>query len=314
MSRPSISPVVAAPVLLAAFLTACVPVPPIPVKHAPPQPPVAGRPAPIGLLLLARDGDPLSNRALTALRKASEKIAPSALAPGLANPGSIQRAINSLAARRVRRILAVPLFAEPENELVMQTRFVLGLGPTLSADMIIVLKNDPRYQTTLFLSRTSSPVPVEWADPVGEDAPLQAEILAERAGRLSRDPSTETLLIVGRGSGIDALDASSRIALARFTELLRTRLGFAGAYAATLRFDAPPAARARAAASIRKIVVRASSGGRAIVLLDAVCDDGMDWRVRSALKGLSYAFDPRPLSSSPALRRWVLALARRADG
>ncbi len=314
MRRLSIFFVVAALAASASFFSSCVPFPPIPVKKATPQPPVAGRPAPLGLLLLARGGEPEDGRALEALRNAAEAAAPSALAAGLANPAAIQRAIDALAARRIRRILAIPLFAEPQNELVMQTRFVLGLGPTLSADMINALKQYPRYRTTLFLEQASSPVPLAWSAPVG-NAPVFAGILAKRARRLSRTPSSETLVLVGRGSGIDALDAASVDALSRLAAALRARLGLARASAATLRTDATPQARSRAVAALREIVDRAAAHGRAIVLLDSVCDDGMEARVRSSLRGLRYAFDPRPLGSESALRRWIAGLGRRAaDG
>jgi sirohydrochlorin ferrochelatase len=315
MKRPAAPPFSRKTIGLAAALvfSACVPIPPILVRKSSTAPPVAIKASSVGLLLLARGGSSGDDRALVTLKNETIRVAPADLASGLANPDAIQGAINRLVARNVRRILAVPLFAASQNELVMQTRFVLGLGPTLSADMINALKQEPRYRTTLFLAQANSPIPLSWGSPV-DGTPVPSAILEHRALRLSRDPAAETLVVVGRGSGIDALDAASLAELNRLAQSLQSRLGFAGASAASLRFDAAPSARSQASASLRSIVARASSRGRAVVLLDSVCDDGMDRRVRSALKGLRYAFDPRPLNAAPALRRWVLALARRAEG
>ena len=91
----------------------------------------AAKPA-YGILLLAHGGDPAWNAEIEKLRVAVASSAPAALALGMADPDTIQQAVDLLEAKHVSAIAVVPLFVNSNSEVMTQTRYALGLSETPS--------------------------------------------------------------------------------------------------------------------------------------------------------------------------------------
>src|SRR5437879_7460335 len=79
---------------------------------------------PYGILLLGHGGSSEWNRAVYDVQKiVADKKIPIEVALGMADPVSIQRAIDRLQQKHVEKIVAVPLFISSHSEVIDQTKY-----------------------------------------------------------------------------------------------------------------------------------------------------------------------------------------------
>jgi len=134
------------------------------------------------------------------------------------------------------------------------------------------------------------------------EAPEMGAVLVQRARTLSRDPPSESVLIVAHGPQDDAEDQRWLAQIGARAELVRQAAPFRRVHVETLREDWPEK-RAASEARIRAFVEEASqNGGRAIVIPYRVYGFGPYAEV---LEGLSYISDGRALLPSMEAERWV---------
>lgn len=302
-----------AALLLAAALAAAAPSP----APAPPY----------GVLLLAHGGDAAWNAEIEALRARADATVPVESALGMADAEAIAAATERLRARGVSKIVAVPLFVHSRSEVLDQTRYVLGLTDKPSEVLREAARRLRRPSATghahhaahpgpghahhhLFsLARAVPPLPTALTAALDDD-PVVSAILLARAKTLSRDPKTETVILIAHGPvDPDALPAWEKD-LAAHAARLKTQGGFRAVSGLTLRDDAAPEVRAAAVARLRAAVAAAAGSGRALVVPALLARGGIEHKIPRELEGLSYAWDAKTLMPDPAFDAWLADRAR----
>jgi len=283
-----------------------------------------------GILLLAHGGDPGWNMEIARVRARADAEVPTELALGMADPATLQQGLDRLAARGVTRVVAVPLFVHTRSEVIDQTRYALGLSDHPSEIMRAAAERmaadptmpermaaDPKmaaqmaHMNMFSLDRVKTKLKIALA-PALDDAPLVSRILLERARALSRDPKSETVVLVAHGPVDDAAVGAWRESLSRHADFVRREGGFKSATFAILRDDAAPAVRAAAVADLRARVAAGSKDGRALVVPVLIARGGIETKLPRDLAGLDFAFDAQTLMPHDGFARWILDDAARA--
>ena len=173
-------------------------------------------PQPYGILLLAYDLDAPWRKERGSVGKLVKGHAVETVASA-GDRVSVQRAVDKLAAQRAAKIVAVPLETLSDAPWLQQARFLFGVRSEPYTDRPDASSGSPadirpkalRPETKSALSlpggakRLDSPVPLVLA-PALDKSPLLAEILADRAKALAKDPSKEALVLVGIAPRSDA--------------------------------------------------------------------------------------------------------------
>lgn len=261
--------------------------------------------AAVGILLLAHGGKPSWNKEVDKVREAVNASAPTEVALGMADPKTIQAALDKLEKSGVKSVVAVPLFVNSRSEILEQTRYVLGLRDEPSEVMRQAARHMPkshRGHHMFSLERAKTGLPLAMASAL-DDHPLVAEILAERARKLSKEPAEETIVLVAHGPVDEKAMAAWETAMAS----LASRLGgFKEVLHATLRDDAPPPVRAAAVEELRALVAPRKN---VIVIPLLLARGGIEKKIPAALKGLEYRWDGKTLMPHPNIERWVKEVA-----
>lgn len=246
---------------------------------------LAQQPARTGIMIMAHGGISEWDQAVAeAIQPIKERI-PTALALGMADPHTMQAALDSLAAQGVEKFAVVRLFLSGESFL-HDTEFYLRL------------REDAPVMTMAMMMSHGSGQPHDIAPPQplnlsGEilletrglsEAPEVAEIVGHRAKHVSVDPASESVIVVAHGMGDEGENQRLLDHMEASLEQLR-RAGFKDVRSATLREDWPEA-RKVAADDIRAWVgSRAERGDRVIVVPFRLFGFG---RYAEVLSGLEY--------------------------
>ncbi|MGE3512050.1 MAG: sirohydrochlorin chelatase [Vicinamibacterales bacterium] len=280
-----------------------------------------------GILLLAHGGSAEWNARVNELAARVNGAKPTEVAFGMATRSTIQAAIDRLLARGVTEIVAVPLFVSSWSSIITSTEYLLGLRREAPAALALYAKMNHATPGAAATSGTTSAghdghgaaadgtTPVLSSAPIRmtpalNDHPIVADILASRAGSISRNPTEEAVIIVAHGPNEDAdnrrwlADMSSLAARVRSTER------FAAIDVLTLRDDASKPVRDQATTELRDLVLkRSQEGRRALIVPLLVSFGGIDRGLRERLQGLSYTMPDAALMPDDRLATWVLAMA-----
>lgn len=260
--------------------------------------------SPTGVLVLAHGGQPRWNAAVRDAVTAARLSQPARIAFGMGmepeDVTAIQQAVTELESAGVKKIITVPLLVSPDSEVMRQFAYLLGVG------------NEPGFHPgRVYHGRMSAAVapvahrmPIVMTDPLGGHE-LIAQILLERAQKLSADPGAETVLLVGHGPNEDADDARWLETLRQLGAWVRQHGRFRRVEAATLRDDAPEAAQEAATATLRRLVSSAGREGRVLVVPVLVAPGGIEHKIRQRLEGLTYEFSGETLLPHPNISRWI---------
>ncbi|MHB2026803.1 MAG: sirohydrochlorin chelatase [Elusimicrobiota bacterium] len=285
----------------------------------------AKTPPPYGILLLAHGSGARWNGTIRRIRAQINAKIPTEIAFGMADADSIQGAINRLQSRGTREIAAVPLFINSRSEVMDQTRYVLGVSSTPSQVFITAMEHLPRARMAAmvgmgpdfdgandFLKRARATAKIVMT-PALDDDPLAAAILIKRAAELGRNPRQETLILVGHGPVDEAENAAWLSTMKELCRTIKKAGRYKAALAATIRDDSPPNVKADAAKNLRAMVERADeNGGRAVIIPDLIALGGIENHITAILRGLSYAWNGKPLCPDPDINRWILKRAAAA--
>ena len=238
---------------------------PIPPLQPPPAPAAAGIQATppgggAGVLVMAHGGDAEWNAHVSASLSELGGRMPVAVAFGMADPGTLQAALDELEAREAGTIAVVRLFLSRASFL-HQTEFLFGLRPDPPARAMM----GHRMVAGSELSRleTNARILLDTAGLAGSEQ--VTGIVLERADASSPDPAATGVLLIAHGMGsedrngrlLDAMEASARE--------LRSR-GYGEVRVATLREDWAEA-RARAERDIRAAVGRMGERWGSVVVV-----------------------------------------------
>lgn len=236
------------------------------------------------------------NRNVEQLARSLDAQRPTEVAFGMADPVAIQAAVDRLARRGITRIAVVPLFVSSHSPIIGNSRYILGLQPTLA-----------KTTRLRHLDRLSSAAQFRFGGAM-DAHPLISEILLERALAVTADPSATSVVLIAHGPNDDEenrlwlrdMDAHSRF--------LRERGRFRDVAVLTHRNDAPAAVKAEARAAFRRRVAEAAGSGAVVVVPLLLSAGGIEAEVEADLAGLTYRF-AQPLMPHPNIERWVRAQA-----
>ena len=217
---------------------------------------------------------------------------PTEVAFGMAEPESIQAAVDRLTARGVSDIVAVPLFISSHSPIIENFQYILGLRSTLAAKTS--LKSLEKVKTTARFRFTSAL----------DSSPLVSQILLERAKGLTKSPATTTVVLIAHGPNDEEDNKLWQKDMSAHAAYLRAKGGFRSAEFLTIRDDAEGPVKNAAIADFRKRVEDGSKIGPAVVVPVLLSEGGIEEEVEGTLKGLKYAF-AKPLMPHPNFVLWV---------
>lgn len=265
-----------------------------------------------GVMVMAHGGGAVWNGEVEAMLAPLRAELPLEVAFGMAEAASLQAAVQRLEARGVRRIGVVRLFISGESWLE-RTEQILGVRPG-AAPKAAHGEHDPHgphgshdpaapgggHDMGLWRIETRS------AFAIGREglaeAPEMGEVLVERVRGLSRDPASESVLILAHGPEDDGENERWLARIDARAESVRRAAPFRAVQVTTLREDWPEK-RVASEARIRDFVAAAGrDGGRALVIPYRVSGFGP---YKGVLEGLSYVSDGKGLIPSTGVEHWV---------
>lgn len=212
------------------------------------------------------------------------------IAWGMADPMIIQSAVSKLERRGVKKIVVLRLFIISPN-FKEKTEYILGLRETpfqFGMGMI-----PPQVRSSAVFASLG-----------GFDAhPLVAEILLDRTMEISRDPASETVLLLAHGEGDDGRNEFWEGKLSSLAEQIqaKAKVKFQAVKYATLREDWPEKKEV-AKQNIEKIIQEGNRRGDVLVIPGRFGGAG---EYREELKGLKFTLQEKGLSPHPNIARWI---------
>lgn len=256
-----------------------------------------------GVLVMAHGGGPTWNGEVETMLAPVARDYPIEIAFGMADPATMQEAVQKLEARGVRRIAVVRLFISGES-WYERTEQILGVRPGApprpqqSADA----GHGAHGGHNMDLWRINTTASFALSQEGLADAPEMGSVLVERARALSHDPQRESVLILAHGPEDDGENDRWLARIDARAQSVRQAAPYRAVRVETLREDWPEK-RAASEARIRAFVQEASAnGGRAIVIPYRLSGFGPYARV---LEGLAYESDGKGLIPSAEVERWV---------
>jgi len=211
---------------------------------------------------------------------------PVALALGMADPVTLQAALDSLADAGVERVAVVRLFLSGASFL-HQTEYLLGLRQDAPAHPILHHGGGGHHG-----SATLHPLAHGMEIRLSRDglgaADVARRILVDRATAASLDPAAERVLVLAHGMEDDEENAQVLAHMQATVDALRAQ-GFQDAFAATLREDWPEARAASEAAIRAWMTAETGQGTRTLVVPFRLSGFGPYAEV---LEGLDYTPTP----------------------
>ena len=251
---------------------------------------------PLGVLVVAHGSTAAWNAnveaAVTIIRQHTPSTAAYLMGAETRTP---QAAYDELVAAGVQRIVIVPLLVSSYSSHYEQVRF---LGR---------LRDDYPGSEWMQLTQLHGPADVVGVTPALDAHPILAEILADRARSLSRDPSQESLVIVAHGPN-GAADADRWMRTIRQLGVqIRSLVPFQELDVRLLRDDAPKPVKDQALAELRHAVASRAESGRVVVVPLLLGPGRVLDQVPDVLTGLEYLWDGRPVLPDSRIADWVLS-------
>jgi sirohydrochlorin ferrochelatase len=272
-----------------------------------------------GILLLAHGGRPSWNEQVTQLASRLDAQVPIEVAFGMASRAAIQSALDRLVARRVTRVVAVPLFISSHSSVITSTAYLLGLRAEAPPDLAAFARmshgagghghaghDAPAADGT---TPVTAPVPVKMTAAL-DSHEIVGAILIDRARRLSTNAAAESVVLVAHGPVPEADNRRWLAGMAVLAERVRTSAPFASVDYLTVRDDAGPEIRDVATAELRALVTKRQSEGRRVLLVPLLLAyGGIEQGIRKRLEGLDYAMAEQALMPDDRIGDWVLQSA-----
>lgn len=272
----------------------------------------------LGVLILAHGHEKTWNSQVEELPR--QLPFPAEVALGMAHKNSIADALTRLQRRGVQRVVVVPLFISTYSPIVRASAYLLGLTAERPPELEMLNNmphglQDPRrghYDRVLDLTPIRPEVPVQMTSAL-DDHPLVAEILADRAMSISRNPSRETIILVGHGPVSEADNRHWLENMERLAGRIKRRCGFLDARALTLMQDGPADLREKAAVELRRTIQSAARRGDVLLVPLLLSRGGIESRLSAILAGLKFRMPKRFLLPDSRIALWITEQADRAN-
>ncbi len=290
-----------------------------------------------GVLLLAHGGSAQEwNEEVRHVADRVDLVMPAEVAFGMATKATMQAAINKLAARGVTEIVAVPLFVSSHSSVIDSTAYLLGLRTQEPEDLKIfatmdhggsmsqmgqmdhsAMSHDPTHGAATALEARKpivSPVPIRMASALDHHR-IVAEILADRAASISKDPSREVVILVAHGPVPDDENKLWLNDMGVLADEMRKRTQYAGIESLTLRDDADKPVRDAATEQLRQKVEQITKVGKTTLIVPLLLSyGGIEDGLRKRLSGLTYSMPSQALLPDTRIVDWVVETARTNTG
>ncbi len=261
----------------------------------------------IGVLVLAHGGDSTWNKTV---RDAVEPLGnqyPVEIAFGMADPRTMQAALDSLESRGVTKIVVTQLFISSYSPIIRQNEFLLGLRQELpDAPMMMdhSSANHEDHQETEHhgepkkLNRLQFHSEILLTKPL-DDHPLVGEIVFEKITELSKSPESETVVIVAHGPNDEEDNKQWVRTMENIADQIRRtspdKKRFKNIFCLTVRDDASKQLYELAKENLRSIVRQASQDGKVIVVPLLLSPGTVARQIADRLVGLSYEWNGKTL-------------------
>lgn len=236
----------------------------------------------------------------------------------------VQRALDKLLNQHVGKVVAVPLATLSESPSVDEARYLFGIreepvndrpdarekemkAPHSANKSALVLPSDGRR-----LKRLASRVPLVLTATI-DRSPVLAEILADRAKALSRDPAKDAVVLVGVGPRSDAALKTWKTSASAVAEQVRRKGGFRKAAVAAVRSGVRAGQQDQDRTEIRSTFHALTSEGRVVVVPLAPDGSLVERMLKRDLGNTAYRWDGKGLLGDRRLVDWVAATAEAAS-
>lgn len=256
--------------------------------------------ADFGLLLLTADG----SRELGASLKSLGSDFHIEQAP-LPDTKALQKAVIKLEGKKVKKIVALPLFISNHATAMDQLRYLLGIRREPSR---LYLTGPHAHAGDKPVKRVKSKLPLVLA-PALDDQPLAAEILAELAKKISRNPAEECLLVLITAGPGDTENSQWTAAMASVAEAARRRGGFRKARPFVLSAGLSPEQRDKSRRELRKLTGELKREGKVIAVSWSETPDAV---AKDFFEGDFITLSPLQLTANPKIADWARDAALKA--
>lgn len=219
---------------------------------------------------------------------------PTEVAFGMADPDTMQAAIDRLQERGIDDIAVVPLFVSSHSPIIGNFRYILGLQPELAKTSML-----------RELARVHSDAHFRFAGAM-DAHPLISEILLERTLAVTDDPAATGVILIAHGPNDEDENRLWLRDMETHAAFLREQGGFRTVRFLTHRNDASPEVKDKAREELRQRVAEAARDGTAVVVPVLLSAGGIEPQIEADLEGLHHRF-ARPLMPHPNIERWVEA-------
>jgi sirohydrochlorin ferrochelatase len=272
-----------------------------------------------GVLILAHGSRDTTwtNNVYEATRSISEDYTVE-VAFGMANPFSMQPAIDSLESKGIEQIVVVPLFVSSYSPIIRQNEYLLGFRdsladapmPPMRHEMTDEMMAKMDHMEHFELKPLKVNAEVKMTTPL-DDHQLVAEILMDRIAAVSDDPSEETLLLVAHGPVSDQDNNNWLAAIDNLSSQIKEMQAEQGGEAFynivshTVRDDASKEVYDQAKEEFRTLVIEANKHGEAIVIPLLLSKGGVERRYLTRLEGLEYTWGGEALLPHDNISRFI---------
>lgn len=274
-----------------------------------------------GLLLLASEAGATWKKDLGALRSSLKNMAVESVG-GASDPVALQKAVEKLERQRPGKIVAVSLEPLSESPMLEQARFLLGIRehpaedrPDADSERMeggrkSALVIDPARAKWLKRVRSSTPIVLA---PTIDQSPALAAILADRARKLSRDPSRETVLLVGQGPRSDKALKSWQASAQAVAEQVRAKGGFARGAAVHVRDGVRSGQRDKDRELLKARLSELVSQGGVVAVPLAPDGRRLERMLRQGAGSAAYRWDGQGVLGDARLLEWIKAASASAS-
>jgi sirohydrochlorin ferrochelatase len=292
-----------------------------------------------GILLMAHGGGKDWNGKVNAVAAEVDNRMPTEVALGMADRATLQAGVDKLTARGVTQIVAVPLFVSSHSSVIESTKYLLGLRAEGPKDLAGFAMDDmpnmagapkapsaanssdqsPHARTTQSPATDAKPelpkpikssVPLRMV-PALDHHPIVAQILADRAAAIAKNPSHDVLILVAHGPNDDGENAQWLADMNSLVKQMSVHANYVRIEFVTLRDDADGPIREQATADLRKAAQSADEDGYHVLIVPLLLSyGGIENGLRQRLDGVEHTLSPQGLLPDPRIAQWVLESAQ----
>jgi sirohydrochlorin ferrochelatase len=278
-----------------------------------------------GIVLLAHGGRVRTwNEEVRHVADQVDLSIPTEVAFGMATRRTMQEAVDRLAARGVKEIIAVPLFVSSHSSVITSIRYLFGLEKVMPEDLKMFAgmdhsgtdhsKMDHSKMEQASLSQTkpltsSTPIRMTFAL---DHHQLVSKILLDRAAAISSHAKHEVVILAAHGPVSDEENKLWLNDMSLLAAQMKRSSRYAGIEYLTVRDDADDKVRDAATKELRDRVQAVVRNGQTALIVPLLLSyGGIDDGMKERLKGLNYKMAAQGLLPDRRIVEWVLDVAKK---